>query len=178
MKEICLITSEVSDYFFGAIQKVKPFFVLLATGVNYVLFPDKAYIPAAIGLGGALILDILTKYYALQKPHKGLLKAIKAGTICSEKFWIGTKKKIISYLVVMILCGLSIRVAPIAALAIGFSTVAYSVMFLREAQSCIENLIAAGHEDLKWFLFILKRKQKNILESEESNNKDKTNKKE
>lgn len=172
-EEFIKIVIEMFEYLVGAVQKVKPFFVFLVTIINYVLFPDKSYIPSAIALGGALILDIITKYYALQKPYKGLMNAIKAGAICSERFWNGTKKKIISYLVVMILCGLSVRVTQIALLSTVISTVAYSIMFLREAQSCIENLIAAGHEDLSWFLLILKRKQKTILEQDESNNKDK-----
>lgn len=158
-----LLLIGLGDYFWGAVQKVKPFFVILIAGISYVLFPDDSYVPAAIGICGALILDILSKYYALSRPHGGILKSIKAGSIRSDKFWSGTKKKLIDIFVVMILCGLSVRVAPIGAVAVLLSNIAYSIMFLREAQSCIENLIEAGHDNLRWLLVLVKKKQKDII---------------
>lgn len=171
--ELYLLLIELGDYFWGAVQKVRPFFVLLLTGINYVLFPDNSYVPAAIGVYGALLLDIICKYYALSRPHGGFFKALKAGVIRSERFWSGTKKKLIDLLVVMILCGLSVRVAPVGAIAVVLSNVAYSIMFLREGQSCIENLIDAGH-DLQWLLILVKKKQKDMLnEKKEENINDK-----
>lgn len=161
-EELYQLLVDVQDYFIGALEKVRPFFVMLFMIINYVLFPENSYAVAAIGLGGAVILDIITKYYALKKPYKNLLTAIRVGVIRSDTFWSGTKKKIISYLVVMILCGLSVRVAPVGMVAVVLSNIAYSVMFLRESQSCVENLIDAGHTDLDWFLVLVKRKQKTI----------------
>lgn len=85
------------------------------------------------------------------------------------------RKKIVSVLVIMILCGLSIRFTPfLPQIAIGMSTVAYALMFYREAQSVLENLIDAGHDDAKWFLALIKKKRKEIedvegLEIEEVN---------
>ena len=173
-EELYRLFVESGNYFWEALQKVKPAYVALLSIINYVLFPDNSYVPAAIGLCGALILDVVTKYYALQKPHGGFFKAIKAGTIRSERFWAGIKKKIIDLLVVMILCGLSVRVAPVGSIAVLLSNVAYSVMFLREAQSCIENLISAGHTDLEWLLIAIKRKKTEILneKGEKVNEKD------
>jgi hypothetical protein len=65
----------------------------------------------------------------------------------------------------MILAGLSYRVAPLKEMGIFFATVVYAVMFLREGQSVVENLMDGG-ADLGWLLFWVKRKQKQILESE------------
>jgi hypothetical protein len=162
--DILHVFSGFDKYLLEAYQKVSSIFTVAMVGINYVLFPDKAYIPAAIALGGAMICDILTKYYALQKTNGGLVNAIKIGVIKSAKFWEGTKKKLISTFIIMILCGLSVRVAPVASIAVLLSTVAYSIMFLRESQSCVENLIEAGHTDLTWFLFFLKKKQTTVLE--------------
>ena len=51
-------------------------------------------------------------------------------------------------------------------LSIFFATVVYSIIFLREAQSILENLCDAG-ADLKWLLIWTRKKQEQILESEE-----------
>lgn len=167
MQELNVIFLDIKTYFLSAFHKIKPFVALLWTALNYVIFPESAYVPAAIGLGGAIIMDIITKYYAIQKPYKGLFKAIKAGAITSRSMWEGTKKKLIGCLVLMILCGLSVRVSPLKMLAIGFSTVVYSVMFLREAQSCIENLVSCGHSDLEWVVKLLSRRQNKLLREDE-----------
>ncbi|MMZ67415.1 hypothetical protein D1872_299970 [compost metagenome] len=37
-------------------------------------------------------------------------------------------------------------------------------MGFRELQSIAENMIDAGHEDMKWFLNLIKRKRKDFLE--------------
>lgn len=150
----------------GALAGANPYLALLWSGISYVLFPDKAYFSAAIALGGAMILDIITKYYALSRPHGSVRKAMKEGDISSDSFFRGTFKKLVSFLTLMTLCGLSIRVTPVAAIAVFFSTLTYAVMFLREAQSCIENLIQAGHHDLEWMLPVLKKKEESILGKE------------
>lgn len=162
---------ELGDYFWGSVLKVRPFFVLLLTGINYVLFPEDSYVPATIGVCSALILDMICKYYALSRLNGGFFKALKDGIIRSDRFWAGTKKKLIDVLVVMILCGLSYRVAPVGAIAVLLSNVAYSIMFLREAQSCIENLIDAGHDNVRWLLVLVKRKQEEILKDEKKEEK-------
>ena len=140
------------------------------TGIIFVLFPDKAYIPAALSVGGAILLDIITKYYALAKPHGSVVKAIKVGAINSETFYEGTKKKLISFLVLMILCGLSVRVVPISQVAVFSGTLVYTVMFLRECQSILENLLQAGHDDIGWLLPVLKRKEREVLNDYENMN--------
>ena len=168
MKELWEIVCDVGSYIGNAFIKVKPFLIFLWSAISYVIFPDKAYIPAALAVSGAMVLDIFTKYYALMKPHRSFIKAIKAGAISSNSFFDGTKKKLISFMVLMIMCGLSYRVAPIAGVTVFLGTIVYSVMFLRECQSCVENLIQAGHDDLRWLLLSLRRKEKNILDKDSS----------
>lgn len=160
------IVGEVITYITDAVALVKPVWAFFMSVVSYVLFPDKAFIPAAIALVGATILDIITRYYALSVNNQGFRNAVKTHVINSENFWTGTRKKIIGYLVVMILSGLSVRITPLTQIAVFMATFAYSIMFLRESQSVIENLIDAGHSDLEWFLFWVKKKQENILQQE------------
>nr|WP_277603135.1 phage holin family protein [Brevibacillus sp. SYP-B805] len=134
--------------------------------VNYVLFPDDAFVPASIAVGSAMLLDIITKYYAVCVNNGGFREALRTRKLSSASLWKGTQRKLISYLVIMVLCGLSVRVTMLTSVAVFIATVAYSIMFLRESQSVIENLIDAGHEDLEWFLFFLKRKQSKVLEED------------
>lgn len=133
---------------------------------SYVLFPDKAFLTAACAVGAVIILDILTKYVALSHKAGGYMKAVRNCTISSNRLWEGTKIKIFSYLIVAILAGLSYRVVQLEQLSIFFATVVYSIIFLREAQSILENLCDAG-ADLKWLLIWTRKKQEQILESEE-----------
>jgi len=170
------------QYLITAYKKVEGILVVLWAGINYIIFPDKAFISAAISVLCAMILDIITKYYALSKPYKSFWVAFKIKVINSNTFFEGTKKKLISFLILMILCGLTVRVFPIKDVAIFFGTIVYSIMFVREFQSCIENLIDAGHTELDWLIPILKKKEKDLInqcgggDEEDDSNKTNVNK--
>lgn len=155
---------DLQSYISKVLESVKPIGAILLTAVNYVLFPDAAYVPAALGLGGAVVMDIITKYYALSVKHGGLRAAFVSHAINSDDFWAGTKVKLLSYLSIMVLAGLSVRVTMLERVAVFLATVAYSVMFLREAQSVLENLIDAGADWLEPLLAWTKRKQEEVLE--------------
>lgn len=157
---------ELEQYFSKAFDSVKPIWAFFVVAANYILFPDAAYIPAAGALGGAVILDIITKYYALGKRNGGILAAFRTHKINSESFWEGTKIKLFSYLSIMILAGLSVRVTMLDKVAVFLATVAYSIMFLRESQSVMENLIDAGATWLEPLLNWTKRKQEKVLDQE------------
>ena len=163
------------EYIAGAFTKVKPMLSLalsvIWSGISYILFPNESYLTAACAVGGVMILDVITKYYALKKPYGSVYEAIKAGAIKSDSFFQGTKKKLISFLTLMILCGLSVRVVPIGGIAVFAGSIVYSVMFLRECQSCIENLIAGGNNDLEWLLPLLRKKERNLLSLDEKKTK-------
>lgn len=153
-------TQKVADY-------VKPAWAIICSVLSYVLFPDKAYVAPTIGLLGALVLDVLTKYYAISKNNGGFCSAIRTRKISSESMWKGTKKKLVSVLVVMICCGLLMRfTAFLPQIAITVTTISYMFMFLREVQSIVENLMDAGNDELSWFLKLIKRKKGQLLEDE------------
>ena len=61
-----------------------------------------------------------------------------------------------------ILTGLSYRVIYLKEAGIIIASFVYSVMFMREFQSNIENLIEAG-ADLHWLLLFSKKKNKDLM---------------
>lgn len=181
MQELDNITTGVVEYLTKAHDTVKPLMALIVTLLNYILFPDEAYKSASVALCLVVILDIITKYYYYARKCKGIGEAIRTRAINSDTLWNRSKRKVISYLVVMILAGLSIRVTMLTQVAVFLSTVAYSIMFLRECQSVLENLIDAGHTELDWFLVFVKNNKSKVLKendiiennTEENNTEDK-----
>jgi len=65
-------------------------------------------------------------------------------------------------LTIAILTGLSYRVIYLKKAGIFLASFVYSVMFMREFQSNIENLIEAG-ADLHWLLLFSKKKNKELM---------------
>lgn len=159
------------DYVRHAFEGCKPFFAFLISCIMYVMFPEKAYLTAFHAVLGTMLLDILTKYYEKACNNGGLWNAIKNRHINSNDMWNGTKNKIIAYLIIFILAGLSYRVAPVAGISVFLATTIYSVLFLREAQSILENLVDAG-SDVGWLLIFVKNKQKEVLKDIETENND------
>lgn len=164
LKEIKEITLETATYLYKCLLYAKPIWVLFTTVISYVLFPDNSYYPASYALIAALLLDIASKYYAIAHKNGGFFNALKTKKITSESLWIGTRKKLVGVLIVMILCGLSYRLTPFSAIPVFFQTVCFSILFYREAQSVIENFIDAGYEDLRWMLVLVKKKQKEVIQ--------------
>lgn len=158
------------DYLRHAFEGCKPFLAFIMSSIMYVMFPEKAYLTAFYAVVGTMLLDILTKYYAIARQNEGFWKSIKDRHINSNDMWHGTKNKIFSYLVIFILAGLSYRVAPIAGVSVFLATTIYSVLFLREAQSILENLVDAGN-DVGWLLIFVQKKQKEVLKEDVTENK-------
>lgn len=156
---------QLTEYTDKFLSGTKPIWGFFMAACSYILFPDQAFFTAACAVGAAILLDIITKFRSLAKKSGGYWAAVQAGTISSNKLWEGTRTKIFSYLVVAILTGLSYRVVQLEELGVFLATVVYSVIFLREFQSCIENLCDCG-ADLKWLLFWARKKQKQILETD------------
>jgi hypothetical protein len=81
-----------------------------------------------------------------------------------------TSVKIISYLVIQILAGLSMRLVDIPYVSNIVATVVYAFLFFREFSSNIENLIDAGADYLKPLLFWVKKQEKEVLKKENDEN--------
>lgn len=158
----------MQEYIEKAFSGIKPLAGVISSVFLYVCFPDKAYKAAAIAVGIAMLLDIATKYMALSHESNGYRNAVKTKKIFSGTLWAKTKIKLIAYLVIAILAGLAYRVTPLKDVGVFFGTVVYAVIFLREAQSILENLYDAG-ADVGWLIRWTKKKQKKILEEDDDN---------
>lgn len=155
----------MGEYLKSAFESVQPFWAVFLSVIMYVMFPEQAYLTAFCAVLGVMVLDIITKYYAIGCKNGGLRNSIKIKKINSNSMWVGTSRKIFSYLIIFIMVGLSYRVSPVAGVATFLGTVVYSVLFLRECQSILENLDDAG-SDVGWLLSIVKKRKKKILEEE------------
>lgn len=135
---------------------------------SYVMFPDRAYLLAFAAVIAAAFMDIITKYYCIISRCGGTREAIRNKKLFSKVLWKGTERKIVAYTTVAILTGLSYRVIYLKEAGILLGTFVYSVMFMREFQSNIENLIEAG-ADLQWLLLFSKRKNQQLMKQYEEN---------
>jgi len=155
----------LNGYLKNAFESVQPICALLLSAIVFVMFPESSYLTAFCAVVGVMVLDIITKYYSIAVHHGGLWKSIKGKFINSNSMWVGTSRKIFAYLIIFIMVGLSYRVSPVAGVATFLGTVVYSVLFLRECQSILENLNEAG-SDVGWLLAIVKKRKNKILEEE------------
>ena len=149
--------------FFSSID-VRPVWAFLFAVFNYLICPDASYMPAIGAVWLAVILDLLTRLFANSKNAGGFLKAVKARAISSDTLFNRTVIKVVAYLSLQILAGLSMRVLPLQQVSIAVATIVYSFLFIRESTSIVENLVEAGAEDLKPLLFWLKKKETDLTE--------------
>ena len=157
------IVKEILVYLQKAFEGLKPCVAMLFNAIGYVMFPEKSLMLALSMVLGASMLDIVTKYMALSKKSGGYIRAVKEGRISSKTLWDGTRVKIFSYLIVAMLTGMSYRVIYLQQIGIFLASFVYTIMFLREFQSNLENLCDAG-ADLKWLLAFTKKQEKNAME--------------
>lgn len=124
------------------------------------IFPEQAYTTAAIAVSVVMLLDLMTKLFALARQSGGFLKAIKLRTISSAKFWKGTSDKIIVFIIMLIIGGSAYLISPVTDIATWFMQAIFTLMFLRDLLSIVENLSDAGISGLG----IFKKKIKNKLD--------------
>lgn len=153
---------------FGKVaDTVKPAVVILWAGLTWVMFPEQSYIPWYVAVWSGAVLDIFTRWYAIFIKSGGIKKAFKTKAWSSEEMFQGTSLKIVTYLVIQILAGLSMRFISISYISNVVATVVYAFLFFREFASNIENLIEAGADYLKPLLFWVKKQEQKVIEDEE-----------
>lgn len=141
---------------------VKPSVALLWAGITYILFPEQSFVIWFVATWAAVVLDIFTRWFAIFIKNGGVIKSIKTKAWNSDALYNKTAVKIVSYLVIQILTGLSMRIGT-AYINNAIATVVYSFLFFREFASNIENLIDAGADYLQPLLFWVKKKENNII---------------
>lgn len=164
------IFKNMTEYIEKAFTGIKPIIGAILGFVSYVCFPDRIYMVSLAAVLGASFFDILTKSYSICKKNGGYRKAVKDKKLFSRTLWKGTEVKIVSYLTIAILTGLSYRVMYLKEAGIMLGSFVYSVMFMREFQSNVENLQEAG-ADLHWLLLFSKKKNKELMKPYEEEEK-------
>lgn len=154
--------NNVYEYVNKAFDGLKPIWGFAFSCLFYVMFPDSIHLWALVAVLLASVMDIFTKSYSICKNNGGYRNAVRIKKLFSKQLWKGTEVKIVSYLSISILTGLSYRVLFLKEAGIVLASFVYSVMFMREFQSNIENLIEAG-ADLDWLLLFSKKKNKELM---------------
>ncbi len=145
---------------------VRPSIALLGAGITYVFFPEQSFVIWFIATWIAVVLDLFTKWFAIFANNGGIVNSIKTKAWNSDSMFHKTYIKIVAYLVLQILTGLSMRMGfPHVNNAI--ATVVYSFLFFREFASNIENLIEAGADYLQPLLFWVKKKQDEVIPNDD-----------
>ena len=158
--------TDIIDYLIKAFSGAKPLIAGIISVLTYVLFPHADFKYALLAVTIAAFLDIFTKSYAIIKKNGGYIKAVKSGRLFSRTLWERSIVKIFSYLIIFILTGLSYRVVFLKEASVILASFIYSVIFLREFQSNIENLIDAG-ADLGWLKVFIKKKHDKLIKDED-----------
>lgn len=143
---------------------LKAIWAFVLSAFYYLICPSAAYQPAIAAVWIAVLLDIFTRLFANSRKSGGFIKAIRTRTISSDTLFNRTVIKVVAYLSLQILAGLSMKVLPLQQLSIAVATIVYSFLFVREATSVVENLVEAGSSDCKPLLFWLKKKEQLITE--------------
>ena len=151
------------DYWDTLSEGGKPILASAIAWLCYVMFPEQIYQTSFFVVAGTILLDTYTKMLAISCQNGGYTNARRAKHLRSKTWWEGVWKKLRTLIFVSILAGLSYRVAPLESVGIFLATFVYAMMFLREAQSVLENLDDAGY-DVSWLLIFVKRKQDQLSE--------------
>jgi len=135
------------------------------------LFPTEATKTATIAVLVVMGLDLITRIFAIIKQSKGLRKAIKSHKLTSAKFAKGTLDKLIIFGVMLVISGCAYQLVVIEELATWFTQVVFTIMFLRDVLSIIENLSEAGVSGLGLFKHVVRKKftdyvDKDVLDKE------------
>jgi hypothetical protein len=155
---------QMYELFQKAFDTVKPTVAVLWAAATWLLFPEKSFEIMCVATWVAVALDLLTRWNAIFKKNGGIVKSFKSKAWNSETMFEKTKTKIIAYLVIQILAGLSVRFVTIPYICNAVATGVYSFIFFREFASNIENLIDAGADYLQPLLFWVKKKETEALE--------------
>ncbi|NJD02037.1 MAG: hypothetical protein FIA99_05455 [Ruminiclostridium sp.] len=154
------------ELFEKVLDTVKPVVAVISAIATWLMLPEQSFVVWCIAVWVAAILDLFTRWFAIFVKNGGIRKSMKTKAWNSEAMFHKTFIKFVSYLVIMILAGLSMRFVVIPYISNIVATVVYSFMFFREFASNIENLIDAGADYLQPLLFWVKKKEKEALESD------------
>mgnify|MGYP000866150920 FL=1 len=127
-------------------------------------FPEEQYLYGTVAVLGMMALDLITKLYTIKKQAGGWKKSIASGKISSQMFFKGTVDKLLVFGIMLIICGFAYQLTLIAQIAIWFTQVVFTLMFLRDTLSIIENLRDAGIKSLGLFEKVIRKKMSEYVD--------------
>ncbi|MEA5085588.1 MAG: phage holin family protein [Lachnospiraceae bacterium] len=143
-------------------------FLFLVSGAGTLLykflFPQKQYFYGAAAVLVIMILDLCTKLFSLSRQGGGVKVALVTHKISSSAFARGTTDKLLVFGIMLIICGCAYRLTVIDAIAVWFTQMVYTLMFLRDLLSILENLNDAGVGGLKIFKKAVEKKMVEYVE--------------
>ncbi len=119
---------------------------------------------AARAVLGMMALDLITKMFSLSKQNGGLQRAIAGHSISSCKFARGTTDKLLIFGVMLCIGGCAYRITPMTSVATWFMQIIFTLMFLRDSLSIIENLMDAGVQGLGIFKTVVRKKMEEYVD--------------
>ena len=131
------------------------------------LFPEKQYLYGALAVLVIMVLDLATKLFALSRQGGGLRQSLAEKKISSKAFARGTFDKLLVFGIMLIICGCAYRLTVISDLAVWFTQLVYTLMFLRDLLSILENLRDAGVGGLSIFQRAVKKKMSEYVDEED-----------
>lgn len=127
-------------------------------------FPDTQYLYSAVAVLGIMLLDLVTKLYALKRQAGGVKQAFHSQHINSFSFFRGTMDKLFVFGVMMIICGFAYRLTVISGIAVWFTQAVYTLMFFRDILSIFENFRDAGIKNMGMFEKLVKKKMEEYVD--------------
>lgn len=131
------------------------------------LFPEKQYLYGAGAVLVIMVLDLATKLFSLSRQGGGLRQSLAEKKISSKAFAKGTFDKLLVFGIMLIVCGCAYRLTIISAVAVWFTQLVYTLMFLRDLLSILENLRDAGVGGLSIFQKAVKKKMEEYVDVDE-----------
>lgn len=143
-------------------------FTSTAVSLTYkFLFPEKQYLYGALAVLVIMVLDLATKLFSLSRQGGGLRQSLAEKKISSKAFARGTFDKLLVFGIMLIICGCAYRLTVISDLAVWFTQLVYTLMFLRDLLSILENLRDAGVGGLSIFQKAVKKKMSEYVDEED-----------
>lgn len=150
-------------------------FLFLVSGTGAFLykflFPQRQYFYGAAAVLVIMVLDLGTKLFSLSRQGGGMKTALVTHKISSSAFARGTTDKLLVYGIMLIICGCAYRLTVIDIIAIWFTQLVYTLMFLRDLLSILENLNDAGIGGLKIFKSAVEKKMSEYVDDYRSDDK-------
>jgi len=101
---------ELQNFLCKITNTVKPAIAVIAAGLSYLIIPDRCFEAWSVALWVSVALDLSTRWFAIFVKSRGIWPAFKSKAFNSDTLFRKTAVKVVAYLVIQILAGLSFRV--------------------------------------------------------------------